>query len=306
MYIYRLYNIDKEIIYIGKTKNNPKLRIRTHFSNYKQYGLDDLWRAEIRYFDYLKLNKPSADMLEIYLINKYQPKYNKQFKYKKTKVIFDNPDIKFSDLIYVEDAGVNLEYYSELYNELKNTFENSVVKYSLKDKLELIKKVKRNLPKVIRTYENIILNSNKKYKYRDLLIFKLIAYSGLKTTEILKLNNMNYNYENNNVIIEEDLRKIPLNNEVNNMLFKYLDKYNLFDDYDSEKPIFISQHKNRLSARTIQIAFKEYFGETLNDIRNYFIETALNVSGDFELVSNYINVSERTLINRFKNVNTAS
>jgi len=35
IYLYKFYNQDKEVIYIGKTENDVNLRIRTHYTNYK-------------------------------------------------------------------------------------------------------------------------------------------------------------------------------------------------------------------------------------------------------------------------------
>ena len=109
-YIYRLYDEDKNVIYVGKTKGNPKIRVRNHF---------DLWSIKVRYFDYVKLDEMNASIYEIYLINKHRPKYNRQFKFDDVKILFELPELEFCDLIYVEDAGVDLEYYEELYDKLK-------------------------------------------------------------------------------------------------------------------------------------------------------------------------------------------
>jgi threonine-phosphate decarboxylase len=105
MYIYRLYNKNKEIIYIGKTKNNPKLRIRTHFSSYSKYTKDDLWRIKVRYYDYIKLSRIDTDMYEIYLINKF----NNLFIIRSFTKIFAIPGIRLGYGIGNEELIKNME-----------------------------------------------------------------------------------------------------------------------------------------------------------------------------------------------------
>jgi hypothetical protein len=84
--IYFLYNIDKEIIYIGKTINCIRQRLKQHLFLDFYRGLDYynlkrmvLKRKQSVYFSYIEVEKNLIDSVEILLINKYKPKYNVQF-----------------------------------------------------------------------------------------------------------------------------------------------------------------------------------------------------------------------------------
>jgi hypothetical protein len=84
--IYFLYNNDKEIIYIGKTSNCIRQRLKEHLYLDIYRGLDYynlkrmvLKRKQSVYFSYIEVEKNLIDCVEILLINKYKPKYNVQF-----------------------------------------------------------------------------------------------------------------------------------------------------------------------------------------------------------------------------------
>lgn len=293
-YIYRLYDEDKNVIYVGKTKGNPKIRIRTHFSNYHTYELEDFWRIKVRYFDYVKLDEMNASIYEIYLINKHRPKYNRQFKFDDVKILFELPELEFCDLIYVEDAGVDLEYYEELYDKLKEMLKSNKRIISFKEKKDLINKVSYEVSEIADELLLKITEANKKNKQRDLVIAMFILFLGLKTSDIIEMNIEDIDLSKKSVVLA-DGRELP----IPEIMIKDLEKY--IEDNCVNKinfPIFVSQHYKRLHPRTLQITLKSYFGNlTATDLRKYFIRTLLENSNDFELIEEILGVGQRMVLN---------
>jgi len=83
---YILYDKNKKIIYIGKSINSIRQRIIQHlFANpsvyLNDYELKELLlkREKVKYFSYIEIDKQFVDFVEAGLINKYEPKLNKQF-----------------------------------------------------------------------------------------------------------------------------------------------------------------------------------------------------------------------------------
>ena len=287
-YVYRLYDKDKNIIYVGKTKDNPKLRIRTHFGNYHTYELEDFWRIKVRYFDYVELDEISADIYEIYLINKYKPIYNKQFKYKNVEVPFELPKLKFCNLMYVEEAGVDLEYYKELYEELTKTLKENQRIISFKEKKELINRASYRMPDIIDDFLSKVIEKNKRYKERDLLITMFVLFLGLRTSEIIELNVGDINWNKKSIILKDN-RELPIPEVMFDEFEKYVDAH-CADDINA--PIFVSQYgsNKKISPRNIQLIFKDYFGLTPNDMRKYFINQLFEMSNDFDLLEDILGI----------------
>lgn len=80
--VYFLYDNNENIIYIGKSKN-IKNRLKTHFkeNNSKYLSLKDKFthnmkKDETLFFAYTEIPIEYYSVVEIFLINKYSPKYN--------------------------------------------------------------------------------------------------------------------------------------------------------------------------------------------------------------------------------------
>lgn len=81
--VYRFLDSSKNTIYIGKSKNIYKRLFEQHFTKNGHLSLRGKDYNEVAKVEYIKLDDP-ADMagLEIYLIDKYRPKWNKTDKRK--------------------------------------------------------------------------------------------------------------------------------------------------------------------------------------------------------------------------------
>ena len=84
--VYILYNEFKEVIYIGKSKE-IRNRLASHLFHegilkYMHFHEEKHFlskRDDTVYFSYIEVDNQFIDLVEIGLINKYQPKYNLQY-----------------------------------------------------------------------------------------------------------------------------------------------------------------------------------------------------------------------------------
>ena len=80
--VYRFMNDQAECIYIGKAKKIHDRLFKQHFSN-SGSNVDKKAYKETAKLEIIKLPDPSIAVgLELYLIDKYRPRYNKQDKRK--------------------------------------------------------------------------------------------------------------------------------------------------------------------------------------------------------------------------------
>lgn len=87
--VYFLYSKDKELLYIGKSASCMRVRLCNHLitatPNIYNDHLNE-WTLEKRkdyfYFAYTIVETEFVDMVERFLIQKYKPKFNIEFKYK--------------------------------------------------------------------------------------------------------------------------------------------------------------------------------------------------------------------------------
>lgn len=74
-YTYRFINSSNEIIYVGYTGQRLDTRIMQHF---EKGHLSKKCYSEIARIEYIQYKtKADAQIMEVYYINKYKPKYNK-------------------------------------------------------------------------------------------------------------------------------------------------------------------------------------------------------------------------------------
>lgn len=86
-YIYKMYNKENELLYIGKT-NNLYGRLNAHFS--KNTLNKQPWKIEVEFIKILEFyNQYDIDIIEIYLIGKEKPKYNIDCVYSNQSPSFD-------------------------------------------------------------------------------------------------------------------------------------------------------------------------------------------------------------------------
>jgi integrase len=261
MYIYRLYDKNKKILYVGKTINNINSRIRSHFTNHKGYKrLNQLWRRKIKYFDYTIVeNEAELGIYEIYLINKLKPEYNLKDKWKGS-INFRLPKLQFEDMETAESVAGT-------YRKNKKIMENKY--YELKRKKEEIKNkiidVKLNQDYIEQGYKKMELIKSTIHRKRDELIFSLMYFYGLKLSEVRNLKSENIDLKNKTIKIDDRVFKL---NKIIVDLLNFFNKKRGF--------LFISQHNNVISSRTIQSMLREYLDSSPSEIRKDFRKNIIN------------------------------
>lgn len=111
MYIYRFLNNQNEIIYIGRTKN-IKQRMEHHLGNRSHLNVNVY--KELNSIEYCKLNNSNEMYIyEIYLINKYSPKYNTQYN-SQAHLTFELPELTWTTYEKTLNSEL-LSYASESY-----------------------------------------------------------------------------------------------------------------------------------------------------------------------------------------------
>lgn len=91
--VYRFMDNEAQVIYIGKANNIHNRLFNQHFSS-KGSNVNKKAYHETAKLEIIKLNDPGETAgMELYLIDKYRPKYNKQDKRKNiSKLHFEQKD----------------------------------------------------------------------------------------------------------------------------------------------------------------------------------------------------------------------
>lgn len=144
-FLYRFLK-DDEIIYIGKTKDLDK-RLRVHFSGNGHLSHECYYETDKIEYARLKTNT-EMDMLEIYYINKYSPKYNDACNYQE-KDIFMN--IKEVEWISFNKFNLFKAKYDLMQNDIKEINE-------VKKQLEILRE---EVYAISNKLENVYKNINK-------------------------------------------------------------------------------------------------------------------------------------------------
>lgn len=118
MIIYKFYSKQWNLLYIGRTINDLKARIKNHFSA-NEY---EKWKDRVKYVSSSYVgNITELYLYEIYLISMENPQFNKEFSGFE-KPWFSLPPLRFSKLIDVEKFGITKDERLRLLQlyEMKN------------------------------------------------------------------------------------------------------------------------------------------------------------------------------------------
>ncbi|UKS29781.1 tyrosine-type recombinase/integrase [Paenibacillus sp. HWE-109] len=102
-----------------------------------------------------------------------------------------------------------------------------------------------------------------KYQIRNVAMFLLMSYAGLRVSELHRLNVSDFNRSTNSLQVFGKGRKwrvIPLPSELVNVLNKALVE-RIESRSSAEQPFFVSQFGRRISIRMIQTLAEKYFDE---------------------------------------------
>lgn len=127
-YIYKLLNINDEVIYVGQTTNMNKRMYDHKINNYKNWDL----YSNIYKIRYAEVESDyHMNIYEIHYICKYDPKYNIQFK-TNNKKLFNLPEVKWKQFV-LKDFIITLQNSYILRNgqEIKDIINSNWYKQNL-------------------------------------------------------------------------------------------------------------------------------------------------------------------------------
>lgn len=158
--VYRFYNKQGELIYVGKAKNIKK-RISSYFSNAKQHNLKTRKMvAEIQTIEFTIVNSEyEALLLENNLVKGNQPRYNILLKDGKTYPYICITNERFPRVISTRQVAAQLGRYYGPFTDLKAMYQI----------LDLIK----NLYKIRTCTYNLSAENIRKHKFRVCLEYHL-------------------------------------------------------------------------------------------------------------------------------------
>lgn len=109
--VYQLFNADKEVVYVGKSKNLGT-RIASHFkgTTHTKDHSDEFEYARC----YFTKNLMFMDILEIYFINTISPKYNKLSLYPEEEVDRGRVGDKRNNKMWKLEPGICVAYTEDL------------------------------------------------------------------------------------------------------------------------------------------------------------------------------------------------
>ena len=103
--------------------------------------------------------------------------------------------------------------------------------------------------------------ANPRLKNRELCIVSLALSTGLRISAIYQANIEDINFESNTMHViekEEYYRDIPFGTKLRGVLLNWIKDRELYFNGDADGPLFISQHKNRLSKDAISDIVEKY------------------------------------------------
>lgn len=103
--------------------------------------------------------------------------------------------------------------------------------------------------------------ANSRLKNRELCIVSLALSTGLRISAISQANIEDINFETNTIHViekEEYYRDMPFGTKMRGLLLSWIKDRELYFDGKNDGPLFISQHRNRLSKDAIEDIVKKY------------------------------------------------
>lgn len=124
MRLYKLFNENKELLYVGQTTNRVKQRIKQHFQQlkdkYKSLEDKNTWVKDIAYFSNSEQleNEAELDIYEICEMSRSNPKENIRNKHDE-EPSFSLPKLEWGELHPINELDYDVEKYKQLAEKLE-------------------------------------------------------------------------------------------------------------------------------------------------------------------------------------------
>lgn len=258
-----------------------------------------------------------------YLIIEKNSSHNTVVKYKADLTKFclylkNNCEIESLELITISHLREYLEYIKDTNNLSPTTVANKIAviksffKYlheqgNLDKNPANLLKIPRRYKKIPKFLNDIELNKllsapnrvkgkrSKKFKLRDKLILNLLAFGGLRKSELLNLDWDDINLGSKYLIVRNGKktdRMIPLHDNIYNLLEKYLSQRLPLNC----SALIVGEQDRRLSKNSLNLIFKKYIilsglsgkNYTLHSLRHTFATRLLNRNVNLVKIKNLL------------------
>src|SRR5690606_24435907 len=130
---------------------------------------------------------------------------------------------------------------------------------------------------------------------RDIAIVYVLLHTGIRVSELCKLNQKHVDFMKNELIVErrnQDKRIIPLSKDTRFYLKKY------FQSYTLNGAIFITKSGERMTERAVQYMLKKY-NVNPNKLRHTFCQKLINANVDLKTVSRLAGHKDLNITKRY-------
>lgn len=292
--IYRFRNIQGEIIYIGKSKNLTT-RWNQHFS--RDGHLNERCYQETIIIEFVELeSKTKMDIYELYLINKYDPKYNHQYSNHEENIFLELPKLDWQVYIPLVKIKTNSSDKITLINAPTETLINKdMIEKEFYEVIELLQKGVRF------KLDNGRLGHIKSNKQVALILI-IQATLGFKLKEILNLKCKDI-ISSESKILFKDNKSLEIKSKNIN-----LELMNKLNEYITESKLTLNEKLFKITTRNVSMILKRvtdylnYNHITTHSFRKFCALTAYeNSNHDLEFVRKLLNHSSVSITQRYLN-----
>lgn len=171
----------------------------------------------------------------------------------------------------------------------------------------------RMTPSEVRTFLDVVENSEgaterqakllQKTKFRDVAIITLLLNTGIRVSECVSLDIDDINFNENSLLVVRKGGKehyLYFNDDVTEALTDYIElERPLYCDSTDEKALFLSNRKQRISVRSVQIMVKKFSKIAVpnkkispHKLRSTYGTALYNQTGDIRLVADVLGHSD--------------
>ena len=280
--------------YLSKIKANE---IRSHIANLKdiktfmEYLSTKVFDKPIKAISLSDMQLITTDNIDNFFT--YLSNYDYTFTTKKGKVITrhrNNSDIS---------KNRKLVSLKKLFNYLlitNNIQKNIIEDYSIS--ATRVSKINNKLNSIdIEDIRNVINTKDNRFRNRDLTIFYLFAYTGIRVSELVSLDLKDIDTNRNIITVyrkNNKIQQIPYPATITDTIDNYLDYRRSLTPKihnDFKKALFISQQMKRLTTESARNILKKYcqqlgiYNVTCHTLRRTFLSTLYNTTGDIRLTA---------------------
>ncbi|MGL5067990.1 MAG: GIY-YIG nuclease family protein [Sarcina sp.] len=288
--IYRFRNLKGDIIYIGKS-TNLKIRWKQHFSREGHLPTKCYEEATSIEFSILQ-TKTDMDIYEIYLINRYNPKYNNNFRNNEKSIFITLPELFWEEYLPRADEYIGSNYKISPEEEITKPLTEeefnkiiSILQYGIKfiDKKGSKRRIEPNKQMV--------------------LILTIQANIGFKASEILEMKVKDIKNDTISFFSKKDKQIYERKTNIDFLI--------TLKDYVEEAKLSSEDYIFNLTIRNIQLRLKKvvdflgYANIGTHSFRKFYaLKAYKDNNNNLEIVKRLLNHSNVAITQKYLNLNS--